>query len=432
MKKFQVGASQRRFHLASSRREFLLGASACAASVLLPNVLFAHTGGPARLVVVILRGALDGLAAVPPYADPHYAGLHRELAISVPGAVDGALALDGTFGLHPSFVFLHERYLAGELVVFNAIASPYRDRSHFDGQNVLENGLTKPIGTADGWLNRTLAALPRANSGNAIERAVAISQNVPLILRGDAPVMSKSPQASAEVDEDLLARLADLYSKDDWFSARLSGAVQTDKLADGGVDGASQPEMSDRKAMTSPQNGIKPAAIDRISGVARMAATLMRSEGGPEVAVIEAGGWDTHANQGGAKGALAQRLAGLDTALRVLADELGPLWPQTAVLVVTEFGRTAAMNGTRGTDHGTGGCAFLAGGAVRGGRVIADWPGLTPTALLDNRDLRPTLDLRSVFKAVLDEHMRIDAKTLATRIFPDSSGARPLEGLIRA
>jgi uncharacterized protein (DUF1501 family) len=432
MNRHHAAASRPRFHLASSRREFLLGAGALAAGALLPNVLFAHTGGSSRLVVVILRGALDGLAAVPPFADPHYAGLHRELAISAPGAVDGALALDNTFGLHPSFGFLHERYLAGELVVFNAVASPYRDRSHFDGQNVLENGLTKPIGTADGWLNRALAALPRANNGNGAERAVAVSQNVPLILRGDAPVMSKSPQAGAEVDEDLLARLADLYSKDDWFSARLSEAVQTDKLADAGADGTSQTEMSGRQAMASQQNAVKPAAVERVSGIAHMAATLMRSDGGPEVAVIEASGWDTHANQGGAKGALAQRLTGLDSALRVLANELGPLWPQTAVLVVTEFGRTAAMNGTRGTDHGTGGCAFLAGGAVRGGRVIADWPGLAPGALLDNRDLRPTLDLRSVFKAVLDEHMHVDAKTLATRIFPDSSGARPLQGLMRA
>jgi uncharacterized protein (DUF1501 family) len=322
-------------------------------------------------------------------------------------------------------VFLHERYAGGELVVFNAVASPYRDRSHFDGQNVLENGLTKPIGTADGWLNRTLAALPRG-TGRGGERAVAISQNVPLILRGDAPVISKSPQTTPGVDEELLARLADLYSKDDWFSARLSEAVQTDKLADEG--GAMGPPTT---APTS-DAAVKPAAPERVSGAARMAATLMRSDGGPEVAVIEAGGWDTHANQGGAKGALAQRLAGLDKALRALADELGPLWPQTAVLVVTEFGRTAAMNGTRGTDHGTGGCAFLAGGAVRGGRVIADWPGLARTALLDSRDLRPTLDLRSIFKAVLDEHMHVDAKTLATRIFPDSSGARALQGLMRA
>ncbi len=417
-----------RYPMNTARRRFLLGTGGLAASALLPNVMFARTGGSARLVVVILRGALDGLAAVPPYADPHYAGLRGELAIAAPGAADGALALDNTFGLHPSLAFLHQRYLGGELLVFNATASPYRDRSHFDGQNVLENGLTKPIGTADGWLNRALAALPRS-SGQAHERAVAISQNVPLILRGDAPVMSKSPQATPDVDEDLLARLADLYSRDDWFSARLSEAVQTEKLADEGGSVAAAPAMM--PASAPPTGATKPAA-DRVSGTARMAAMLMRSERGPQVAVIEASGWDTHANQGGAKGALAQRLGGLDQALRTLADELGPLWAQTAVLVVTEFGRTAAVNGTRGTDHGTGGCAFLAGGAVRGGRVIADWPGLAPAALLDHRDLRPTLDLRSLFKAVLDEHMRVDAKSLATRVFPDSSGARPLEGLMRA
>ena len=424
-----------RYPMDIARRRFLFGTGALAASTVLPNVLFARTGGSGRLVVVILRGALDGLAAVPPYADPDYAGLHRELAIAAPGAVDGALALDNTFGLHPSLEFLHERYLAGELVVFHAVASPYRDRSHFDGQNVLENGLTKPIGTADGWLNRALAALP-SGAGHPGDRAVAISQNIPLILRGEAPVMSKSPQATPDVDEELLTRVADLYSKDDWFSARLSEAVQTEKMVDDGgnrMDAAT----AQRPAATQPAIGASTAAPstaapDRVGGVARMAAALMRSEGGPDVAVIEAGGWDTHANQGGAKGVLAQRLAGLDRALRVLADELGPLWPQTAVLVVTEFGRTAAMNGTRGTDHGTGGCAFLAGGAVRGGRVIADWPGLARTALLDNRDLRPTLDLRSVFKGVLDEHMHVDAKTLATRIFPDSSGARPLQGLMRA
>jgi uncharacterized protein (DUF1501 family) len=400
------------------RRHFLIGAGALAASAAIPEVLFAHTGGSSRLVVVILRGALDGLAAVPPYGDPDYATLHRELAIAAPGSTDGALALNNTFGLHPALSYLHDRFAAGELIVFNAVASPYRDRSHFDGQNVLENGLAKPIGSADGWLNRALAALPA--SGRAADRAVAISQNVPLILRGEAAVMSKSPQATPDVDEDLLARLADLYSQDDWFSARLSEAVQTDKMVEAADDSANskQPERL--------------RVPDRVTAVARMAANLMRSDGGPEIAVIEASGWDTHANQGGAKGILSARLGGLDKALKSLADELGPLWPQTAVLVVTEFGRTAAVNGTRGTDHGTGGCAFLVGGAVRGGQVIADWPSLSRTALLDNRDLKPTLDLRSVFKAVLDEHMHVDANTLSKRVFPDSSGARPLQGLIRA
>jgi uncharacterized protein (DUF1501 family) len=158
----------------------------------------------------------------------------------------------------------------------------------------------------------------------------------------------------------------------------------------------------------------------------------MRGEAGPQVAVFEATGWDTHANQGGARGVLAQRLSGLDKGLRTLSEELGPMWTRTAVLVVTEFGRTAAMNGTRGTDHGTAGCAFLAGGAVHGGRVITDWPGLARSALLDGRDLRPTLDLRSVFKTVLSEQLRIDARSLDARVFPDSSAARPLQGLIRA
>ncbi|HEY0745966.1 MAG TPA: DUF1501 domain-containing protein [Steroidobacteraceae bacterium] len=398
------------------RRHFLLGAGAIAASAAFPPALFAHTGGSSRLVVMILRGALDGLAAVPPYGDPDYAGLHRELAIAAPGGADGALDLNGTFGLHPSLGFLHERFAAGELIVFDAVASPYRDRSHFDGQNVLENGLAKPIGSADGWLNRALSALSRT-SGPSADRAVAVSQNVPLILRGEAPVLSKSPQVTAVVDEDLLARLADLYSKDDWFSARLSEAVQTDKMVDD----------TDGSAMHS-----KPARYSDVTAVARMAANLMRSEGGPEIAVIEATGWDTHANQGGAKGILAARLGGLDRGVRSLAEELGPMWSQTAVLIVTEFGRTAAINGTRGTDHGTGGCAFLVGGAVRGGQVIADWPGLAPKALLDNRDLKPTLDLRSVFKGVLDQHMHIDAHTLANQVFPDSQGARPLQGLIRA
>jgi len=408
-----------------TRRRFLLGSGGLALSAAIPNALFAYTGGSSRLVVVIMRGALDGLAAAPPYADPDYASLHRELAIAAPGAADGALKLDNSFGLHPALTFLHERYLGGELLVFHAVASPYRDRSHFDGQNVLENGLTKPVGSADGWLNRALAAMPR--SAHVSERAVAVSQNVPLILRGEAPVLSKSPLATPDVDEDLLSRLADLYSKDDWFSARLSEAVQTEKLTDasGGMNANQAPPAG--SAMTG-----KPPAVDRITGIARMAGTLMKSEGGPQIAVLEATGWDTHANQGGAKGVLAQRLAGLDRALRTLAEELGALWPQTAVLVVTEFGRTAAMNGTRGTDHGTGGCAFLAGGAIRGGRVIADWPGLSHAALLDNRDLRPTLDLRSVFKGVLDEHMHVDTKTLDSRIFPDSSNARPLQGLMRS
>ncbi len=405
-----------------TRRSFLRGAGALAAGAAWPPVLFAKTGGRERLVVVILRGALDGLAAVPPHGDPDYLGLHRELSIAPPGGADGALALDATFGLHPSLQFLHERYAGGELIVFHAAASPYRDRSHFDGQNVLENGFGQPLGSADGWLNRALASLPVRTSAAGRARAVAIAQNVPLILRGGAPVLSKSPLATPDVDEELLARLADLYSQDDWFSARLSEAVQSEHLTD-------TASGTDANSNAPAMKGSPP---DRITGAARLAAAVMASDGGPEVAVLEATGWDTHANQGAAQGVLAQRLRGLDASLRALGEDLGPLWGQTAVLVVTEFGRTAAMNGTRGTDHGTAGCAFLLGGAVRGGRIMADWPGLGSAALLDRRDLRPTLDLRSVFKAVLEEHLHIDDNTLAARVFPGSAQARPLRGLIRA
>jgi uncharacterized protein (DUF1501 family) len=304
---------------AITRRRFWSGSGALAASAALPALGLdaadaAAAAATPRLVVVILRGALDGLAAVPPYADPDYAGLHRELAIAAPGAADGALALDGSFGLHPSLSFLHERYVAGELIAFQAVSSPYRDRSHFDGQNVLENGFAKPIGTADGWLNRAIASLPR--TCRAPDAAVAVSQNVPLILRGDAPVISKSPQVTPDMDEDLLARLQDLYSKDEWFSARLSEALQTERLADG----------AGRSGNGRAASMMAAKAPDRMTPVARMAATLMRSEGGPQVAVFEATGWDTHANQGGARGVLAQRLGSLDKALRALSEELGPVW----------------------------------------------------------------------------------------------------------
>ncbi len=407
----------------SNRRSFVLGSAALAAGCSLPRLVFAAPGGSAPLVVVILRGALDGLSAVPPIGDPDYSSLRRELAIARPGEPGGALALNSVFGLHPSLTFLHERYRAGELIVFNAVASPYRDRSHFDAQNVLENGLATPAGGADGWLNRALDALVK-NSGRRAAPAIAISQNLPLILRGAVPVLSKSPMTTPDVDEELLVRLADLYSNDEWLSARLSAAVQSEKLADDGT--AMSAPMSAPAAPASKKRN------EQFSRMARMAAAVMRTEGGPTVAALEAFGWDTHANQGGAEGALAQRLAGLDQGIRGLADDLGTIWSQTAVLIVTEFGRTAAINGTRGTDHGTGGCAFLLGGAVQGGRVVADWPGLAPSALYQNRDLRPTLDLRSLFKTVLSEHLHVDSASLANRVFPDSSGARPLRGLMRA
>ena len=410
------------------RREFLnLTALAAGGAFLTTRVAFA---GPSerrqRLVVVIMRGALDGLAAVPPYADPDYAGLRREVALRAPGNAGGALPLNGFFGLHPSLAFMQRCYAARELTVLHAVASPYRDRSHFDGQDVLESGALRAHASQTGWLNRALAQLPGHSAG---ELGVALGQNVPLVMRGPAGVTSWSPSKMPALDEDTLARITDLYAKDPLLSVRLADAMQADAIA--AEDAASaQPAMMTAAAAGNAKPVRAQASSARYAEVTHAAAGFLKQEDGPTVAVFDTPGWDTHANEGGAEGQLAGRLAALDTGLATLKQELGPVWADTAVLLVTEFGRTAAVNGTRGTDHGTAAAAFLLGGAVAGGRVLADWPGLSPRALYQGRDLAPTLDLRCVFKGVLGEHLGIPARALEETVFPDSGAAKPLRGLI--
>ena len=400
-----------------SRRRFLglgLGAGATLAAGL-PGLSFAAAGaGEARLVVVILRGAVDGLAAAPPYGDPDYAAARGAIAIAPPAAAHGALDLDGFFGLHPALPLLHERYRAGELVVVHATASPYRERSHFDGQNVLENGGAQPSGAASGWLNRALAALP----GGA-GQGLALGQNVPLSLRGPVPVGSWAPSALPEVESELVTRLRDLHSADPTLSARLDEATRIGALASAeGAGGAA-----------APQPAARGANVERLKAVAGTAGRMLAAEGGPRVAVMDAGGWDTHAGEGGAEGQLAGRLHVLDLVLAALRDGLGVHWASSAVLVCTEFGRTVEINGTRGTDHGTGAAAFVVGGAVHGGRVLADWPGLAAQQRLDGRDLRPTTDLRSIAKGLLADHLRLPPRALES-VFPGSTA--PARDLIRA
>ena len=391
------------------RRQFLSVTAIAAGGALLTRVAFARADErPSRFVLVILRGALDGLAAVPPYGDRDYPGLRREFALRAPGEHGAALPLDGFFGLHPSLVFLQQCYSARELIVLHALASPYRERSHFDGQDVLENGGLRPHASQSGWLNRALAAAPATARGEA---GVALGQNVPLVMRGPAAVTSWSPSRLSALDEDTLARIADLYATDKLLSTRLADALAADALA------KPQPAQAKRAPYAE---------------VARAAAGFLRQEDGPKVAVFDTNGWDTHANEGGAEGQLAGRLAALDVGLATLRQELGPVWRDTAVLLVTEFGRTAAINGTRGTDHGTATAAFLLGGAVAGGRVIADWPGLAARHLYQGRDLAPTLDLRSVLKGLLAEHLSVPSRALEQAVFPDSTAAKLLRGLVRA
>jgi len=416
------------------RREFLtLTALAAGFGALTTRVAFARADErESRLVVVILRGALDGLAAVAPYGDRDYAQLRGEFALRAPGEKGGALPLDGFFGLHPSLSFLGQCYASRELAVLHALASPYRDRSHFDGQDVLENGTPRPHAARSGWLNRALAAAPRSAQR---EVGVALGQNVPLVMRGPAEVTSWSPSKLSALDDDTLARITDLYAGDPLLSMRLADALAANAIAaqsrgDDASMGAASP------AAMSPGAPVKPVApaanAARYAEVVRAAAGFLRQEAGPRVAVFDTTGWDTHANEGGAEGQLAGRLAALDGGLATLKQGLGPAWSRTAVLLITEFGRTAAINGTRGTDHGTATMAFLVGGAVAGGRVIADWPGLSARALYQGRDLAPTLDLRSVLKGLLAEHLAVPARALEQTVFPDSSRVRPLRGLLRA
>ena len=404
------------------RREFLRRSALRAGGTLLStSVAFAHADThSSRFVLVILRGALDGLASVPPLADPDYAERRRELALHPAGEAGGALPLNGFFALHPSLGFLHECYGARELVVLHALASPYRERSHFDGQDVLENGTPRPHALQTGWLNRALAAAPVRG---AREAGVAVGQNVPLVMRGPASVTSWSPSKLVALDEETLARVTDLYAGDALLASRLADALAADAIASGEAEEA---------AMTMPQEAAPGAKRkSRYTDVVRAAAAFLRPDEGPKVAVFDTSGWDTHANEGGAQGQLAGRLAELDAGLSMLRQELGPVWQDTAVLLLTEFGRTAAINGTHGTDHGTATAAFLLGGAVAGGRVIVDWPGLSRRALYQGRDLAPTLDVRSVLKGILAEHLTVPSRALELEVFPDSAAARALRGLTR-
>ncbi len=420
-----------------NRRSLLkLGLAAGGAALAARYSFAAPAASPSRFVFIILRGALDGLSAVPPYADPDYARLRGELAIAAPGANDGALALDGYFGLNPGLSFLHEAYGAHELLVLPAVATAYRERSHFDGQDVLESGVTQPHATQSGWLNRALVNLP-ATARRGRESGVALAQNVPLVLRGSAEVASWSPSVLPDLDDDTMRRIADRYASDPLLARRLAEALATG----GEVDQAPPQAMgSDGAGATGATGAAGAAAMSpvvrstagRYVETVRTAAGFLRRDDGPAVAVFDTTGWDTHFNEGGAQGQLRTRLAVLDQSLRTLKESLGDVWGRTVVLLATEFGRTAAANGTRGTDHGTASAAFLLGGAVAGGRALTDWPGLSARNLYQQRDLKPTLDVRSVMKSVLHEHLQIASGALDRDVFPDSSGAPYIAGLLRS
>ncbi len=377
-----------------------------------PRFSFAATPGDRRFIVVILRGALDGLAAVPPHGDPDYARARG--AVALPN--DAIINLDGFYGLNAKLPTFKALWDQKQLAIVHAVCSPYRDRSHFDGQNVIETGGIRPAPTGDGWLNRALGPLGVSDP----KLALAIAQAVPVILQGKREVSSWMPPQLPAVDDDFLARLKTMYARDPELRSALDRAMEVGAVANasGGGD------------MQSNAQALRGGRGYRFEPLAKMAANIIAANDGPRITVMEVGGWDTHQGQGTTQGVLAFVLDGLDKGVKVLSEALKPIWDRTTILFFTEFGRTVAANGSNGTDHGMASVAFVAGGAVSGGRVLGQWPSLKQSALYEGRDLMPTTDLRAVFKGVLADHMRM-ARAQVDGIFPDAGAVAPLGGLIR-
>jgi uncharacterized protein (DUF1501 family) len=392
-----------------SRRR-VLGAASALALAPLASLSFAGSrrAGGNRFVLVILRGGLDALSAAPAIGDPEFAAARGPL-----GQFGAApLPLDATFALHPQLAELHAAYARGEAAVVHAVGLPYRERSHCDAQQVLESGSARPYELGTGWLGRAL--------GGSGAKGVALSTAVPLVLRGDAVVDTWAPSVLPNPSADLVARLHRMYAADPALAKALERARKLH------LDGSGSAGGQDDVAGAMNGAGVRPGSF---RGLTQRAAEFLSERNGPQVAVLELGGWDTHANQANPNGALANGLRTLDGGLATLRSHLSATgaWERTVVVVASEFGREVAINGTLGTDHGSGGVAFVLGGAVRGGRVVAEWPGLAKAQRFEGRDLRITTDLRAVLKGVLADHLQIASKRLDREVFPDSAAVQPLQ-----
>jgi uncharacterized protein (DUF1501 family) len=411
---------------AATRRELLLGSGALFAWAFVPKIARAEGRDP-RFLTIVLRGALDGLAAVAPVGDPDWVKLRGDNALKVAGAKP-ALRLDGFFALNPAMPNLHRLYRAGQAIVVHAVATPYRERSHFDGQDVLESGLVRPGHADTGWLNRALAKLEpedRVGTGANRHRTFAVGPVTPLVVRGPAPVLSWVPPRLPPVGDDTTMRLLDLYRHADPTLARvLEERLALDKLGPGNPPG--KPGEMGPAVQIGNINQVRTYFAE----VAGAAGKFLANSDGPRVGALALDGWDTHVDEGVVDGRLPQLLGALDGALAAVESNMGAAWSETVVTLITEFGRTARINGTSGTDHGTGTVALLLGGALKGGRVVADWPGVKETDLHENRDLKATTDLRAVLKGLLRDHLRMDERVLAADIFPGSDGVMPIGGLL--
>ena len=412
------------FHI-PTRRQLLLSSGALFAWTFVPGSARAEGRDP-RFLTIILRGALDGLAAVAPVGDPDWIKLRGANALTLDGQTP-ALPLDGFFALNPAMPNLHRLYRAGQATIVHAVATSYRERSHFDGQDVLESGHARPGAIDTGWLNRALEVL---DSGGRADRrggrAFAVGPIAPLVVRGPAPVLAWVPPRLPPVGDDTTMRLLDLYNHTDPALAQaLEERIGVAAIARAG--GMIGEPNDDRPAVQI--GGIEQVRKYFAEAAGAAARFLARAEG-PRVGALALDGWDTHVNEGAAKGRLANLLGALDGAIAAIETNMGDAWRETAVALVTEFGRTARINGNDGTDHGTATIAILAGGALKGGRVLADWPGLKEADLYEHRDLRATTDLRAVLKGLLGDHLRVDDRVLGVDVFPDSLAVSPTPGLL--
>jgi uncharacterized protein (DUF1501 family) len=404
---------------APTRRALLLASGTLFAWAYAPRLARAEGRDP-RFLVVVLRGALDGLAAVAPVGDPEWQRLRGDKAL-MPNGATAALPLDSFFALNPAMPNLHRLYKSGAATIVHATATPYRERSHFDGQDVLESGLGSPGAADSGWLNRALASLqPAGRVTGGGKDAFAIGPIAPLVVRGPAPVLSWTPRRLPPASDDTRTRVLDLYRHTDPTLARaLEERLGLATIARaGGMDGQ-QPRAAGAGQVRA-----------YFAESAGMAAKFLARPDGPRIGALAFDGWDTHADEGVVNGRLANLLAALDGAIAAIESEMKETWRETVVAVITEFGRTARINGTDGTDHGTATVALLAGGALKGGRVVADWPGLKPANLHEGRDLKPTTDLRGVLKGVLKDHLRLDEAMLGSKVFPESGRVKPVAGLL--
>lgn len=383
-----------------TRRSFIGAGSAAGALATLgfPEMAFARANTQGRFVFIIQRGAADGLHIVAPTGDPNYATLRGDFTQDLAGGTK----LSSFFTLHPALAETAKMYAERQALFVHAVASPYRDRSHFDGQNVLETGGSAAYRLKDGWMNRLLGLLPAEEA-----KALALSSTVPMALRGSHEVSSYANSQLPSPSDDLLARVTSLYERDQQLHALWSAALETRVKAGGPMQSG---------------GGQKGAATGAL-------AAKMLAADGARIAMIETNGWDTHSAQ---RGRLTAQLRDLDQLLAALKTGLGADWAHTLVVVATEFGRTARPNGTGGTDHGQASAAMLLGGAVAGGKVVADWPGLSNAALYEGRDLKPTTDLDALIAAALAQHYGLVPARAMTTLFPESRGNAMQQQLIVA